>query len=80
MSDESPTPPSVPQIDGWEARFVGQEPRLSEVVDLYRELGFEVRIEPYKTGCSAEGECEECFKDSPTPVFVVYVSKIENKS
>jgi len=31
--------------DGWCRRFVGAPPRLEEVVELYRSLGHEVRLE-----------------------------------
>ncbi len=63
----------IDDIDGWEERFTGEEPRLSEVVEMYRELGFEVRIEPYQY-CD-DGECRECFKDTKVPISVVYVRK-----
>jgi len=42
--------------EGWTRQFVASEPRLSEAVDLYRELGYEVRLEPL----SKEPECEGC--------------------
>jgi len=31
---------------GWVRQFVTDEPRLSEAVELYKELGYEVRLEP----------------------------------
>ena len=43
--------------DGWEKRFTTDEPRLSEAVEQYREIGFEVLIEPVDT--SSE-ECTSC--------------------
>ena len=39
---------------GWEKRFTIEEPRLSEMAELYRELGFEVLIEP------VDPSSEEC--------------------
>lgn len=30
---------------GWQRQFTTEEPRLSEAVELYRELGYEVRLE-----------------------------------
>lgn len=59
--------------DRWEERFTGEDPRLSEVAEMYRELGFDVRIEPIRF-CD-EGVCRECFKDSKVPISVVYVRK-----
>jgi hypothetical protein len=31
--------------DGWRRRFVGGPPRLEEMVELYQELGHDVRVE-----------------------------------
>jgi len=46
--------------EGWEKRFTIDEPRLSEMVDQYRRLGFEVRLEP--VDISSE-ECTDCLTD-----------------
>ena len=46
--------------EGWEKRFTTDEPRLSEMVDQYRQLGFEVRLEP--VDISSE-ECTDCLTD-----------------
>ncbi len=43
--------------EGWEKRFTMDEPRLSEMVEQYKEIGFEVLIEPVDT--SSE-ECTSC--------------------
>lgn len=37
---------AVLEEEGWRRRMVVSEPRLSEVVELYESLGFEVRLEP----------------------------------
>lgn len=65
--------PEALEIKGWEARYIGDEPRLSEQVELYRELGFEVRVEPFNAE-DCEG-CVECFEDSTTPIMVLYIRK-----
>ncbi len=72
--DESLT--SAPAKEGWETRFFGQEPRLSEVTELYEELGFEVLVEPLlKNSCAG---CTECFEgNAPNPLFVVYTRRTE---
>ncbi len=44
--------------EGWEKRFTIDEPRLSEMVEQYKELGFEVLLEP--VDISSE-ECTTCF-------------------
>jgi hypothetical protein len=43
--------------EGWEKRFIMDEPRLSEAVAQYEEIGFEVLLEPVDT--SSE-ECTSC--------------------
>ncbi|MDY6862318.1 MAG: hypothetical protein SV062_04925 [Thermodesulfobacteriota bacterium] len=47
--------------EGWTKQFVTNEPRLSEMVETYRSIGFAVRLEPVLTGKEAkEDECKEC--------------------
>jgi hypothetical protein len=48
--------------EGWTRRFVSNEPRLSEMVELYRSMGHEVHLEPLPpVDCdSADEESEEC--------------------
>ena len=46
--------------EGWEKRFAADEPRLSEMVDQYKELGFEVLLEPSDP---LSEECTACIKD-----------------
>jgi len=41
---------------GWTRQFVANEPRLSEAADMYRQLGYEVHLEPLPK----EPECESC--------------------
>jgi hypothetical protein len=43
--------------EGWTKRFVIGEPRLSEVVEVYKQAGFEVCLQPFPT---KERECETC--------------------
>jgi len=43
--------------DGWSKRFTIDEPRLSEAVAQYEEIGFEVLLEPVNT---SSGECTSC--------------------
>jgi hypothetical protein len=42
--------------EGWVKQFVVNEPRLSEAVELYKEAGFDVHLEPLPKG----KECETC--------------------
>ena len=43
--------------EGWSKRFTMDEPRLSEAVAQYEEIGFEVLLDPVDT--SSE-ECTSC--------------------
>ena len=40
---------------GWVRRFTGEEPRLSEMKELYESLGMEVLVES-----AIPDECQEC--------------------
>jgi len=60
----------APKKKDWETRFFGNEPRLSELVELYEELGFEVKVETISAEkCSG---CTECFEGSTEPMKVIY--------
>jgi hypothetical protein len=57
-------------------RYVGSEPRLSEVVELYGELGFVVEVETLDP--SQCGGCTTCFENPVgDPARVVYVKVSE---
>ena len=76
--------------EGWKRRMVVSEPRLSEVVQMYEQLGFEVRLEPVDPDDPqwAEDECTICLEDPQfaETIRVVYtrpkpgVVHIENDS
>jgi hypothetical protein len=57
--------------EGWSRRSVASEPRLSEMVALYRDLGFEVRLEPLDEEEKA-GDCFVCFEEDPSRFRVIY--------
>ena len=61
---------------GWMKRATYDEPRLSEIVDLYKELGFEVYIQPFNP--LEETICAECLKVSPQKYKTVYTRKAAN--
>jgi hypothetical protein len=46
--------------EGWEKRFIADEPRLSEAVQQYEEIGFEVLLEPVDPGSQ---DCTACLTD-----------------
>lgn len=60
--------------EGWLRRSVASEPRLSEMVELYRDLGFEVRLEPLDDEEKDEG-CTTCFDEDPSRFNVIYTRR-----
>jgi hypothetical protein len=61
--------------EGWKRMATYSEPRLSEMVEEYKELGFEVRIEEV----DLEGEeCSECIQLEPESTKTIYVRKNGN--
>lgn len=59
---------------GWIKRTIIDEPRLSEIVDEYESLGFEVRLEPVDTDEMDEG-CRRCYGNNAARFRTVYVRK-----
>jgi hypothetical protein len=45
--------------DGWERRFMADAERAREAVELYEELGYEVRSEAVRAEDVAD-DCEDC--------------------
>lgn len=60
--------------EGWQRRFVGGPPRLNEQVELYRSLGYEVRLE-HLAGEEIREECGDCIL-ALTVFRVVYTRKL----
>ncbi len=56
--------------NGWEKRATYDEPRLTEMVEMYEEIGLTVHLEPVdllnKPGCS------DCFKAAPEKYKTIY--------
>lgn len=59
---------------GWEKRGVYDEPKLSELCEFYKELGFEVIVQPYKPDGS---ECGYCYEKNKENFKVVFTKKIK---
>jgi hypothetical protein len=63
---------------GWEKRFITCEPRLSEMVETYKEIEFEVLLEPLPAkeemdaeSCG-EGGCTACFDVDRERYRIIY--------
>ncbi len=57
------------QKQGWEKRFTMDEPRLSEMVEQYKELGFEVLLEPVDTSSEECTTCITAFSDRYKTIY-----------
>jgi len=67
---------------GWEKRFLADEPRLSEMKEMYESIGFEVLLEPLPgkeelAGC-AESGCTECMDLDPGRYRTIYTRAKED--
>ena len=70
--DPSQDPPVEPvDLSGWEQRTTIDEPRLSELVELYEELGFEVVLRAIDRETLGEG-CNECYLNQPERFRTIY--------
>ncbi len=59
--------------EGWEKRTTYDEPRLSEMVQFYEELGFEVLLQPLDP--AEETACSECMLLNPENYKTVFTRK-----
>lgn len=60
--------------EGWERRLVASGDRLSEIVELYKEIGFDVHLEPLPEKCENE-ECRACYELNREKYKIVYTRK-----
>ena len=58
---------------GWVRQTTYDEPRLSEIVEAYEEMGLEVLIEPFDP--DDEPGCSVCMKNQPGRYKTVYTRK-----
>ncbi len=63
------------KADGWSRNCLIDEPRLSEIVKLHEELGFEVLLEPAYPSVCKEQECTSCFQENPDSCKIVYIRR-----
>jgi hypothetical protein len=60
--------------EGWVRQFTTDEPRLSEAVELYRSLGYEVRLEPAEF--NRENElCKVCVQSDCEKYKTIYIRR-----
>ena len=63
---------------GWVRQFVTDEPRLSEAVELYKEIGYEVRLEE-ATFEEVNQLCKNCLQSDCAKYKTIYIRKIVGK-
>jgi hypothetical protein len=60
FSDAQLQPDRSLVAQGWERRFTADEQRAMEAVELYRQLGYEVRVEPVLPE-ELQDDCQHCW-------------------
>lgn len=58
---------------GWERQATYDEPRLSEMADLYKDIGLEVHLEPFHP--DEEPGCTSCMAIMPERYKTIYTRK-----
>ncbi|MFX0113328.1 MAG: hypothetical protein ACFFB3_02150 [Candidatus Hodarchaeota archaeon] len=76
MSKNSSNREAELRKDGWIKRSALDEPRLSEAVELYKSLGFEVKLEPAQPG-DLGANCSVCYSDICDKFTMIYTRKKE---
>lgn len=61
-------------IDGWERQTTTDEPRLSELVEFYEELGFEVLLRPAALEELGQ-DCTDCMRAAPDRFRTIYTRR-----
>jgi hypothetical protein len=59
---------------GWERRFIAGPARAEEMMQLYRDLGFEVAADPIQPQLF-EGDCEDCRLLAQLQFKMIYTRK-----
>jgi hypothetical protein len=60
--------------EGWERRFTSDAQRAQEAIELYTQLGYEVRAEPLLPE-QFSGECEGCHSQDISKFKTIYTRK-----
>jgi len=59
FSDAQLEPDPALIAEGWERRFTADEERTKEVVELYTQLGYEVKAVPVRAD-ELDDDCQDC--------------------
>ena len=55
---------------GWEKKATYDDPRLTEMVDMYEEIGLEIHLEPFNA--EYEDACTGCLRQFPDQFKTIY--------
>ena len=62
------------ESEGWVRRYIAHASRLDEAVELYSQLGYEVRVEP-AAFTDFDARCKDCASLSFCQFKVIYTRK-----
>ncbi len=65
------------QRQGWQRRSTHDEPRLSELAQMYRELGLQVLLEPCEP--ASDQGCASCTALDPERYKTIYTKEMEEE-
>ncbi|MCG6963061.1 MAG: hypothetical protein LJE95_07320 [Acidobacteria bacterium] len=71
MAEKSGPQGDAVDEEGWTKQTTTDEPRLSELVELYQELGFEVQLRPVSRE-DLGADCAECYLVFPERFRTIY--------
>lgn len=55
---------------GWTKQVTLDEPRLSDVIEMYEEIDLEIHLEPFDP--AGESGCTQCMQQSPENYKTIY--------
>ena len=67
------TPEETLISQGWNKKATYDEPRLTEMVEMYEQIGLEVHLEPFNA--ANEDGCTGCLQQFPDRFKTIYTRK-----
>ena len=58
------------EADGWIRKSINDEPRLSELVETYKSLGMDVKLEPVDPEM-LDQDCDTCMRENPEQFKII---------
>lgn len=60
---------------GWERRYILDNHRVSEQVEMYESIGFEVKVQDVDPNNLPQEYCKECYIANPEKYKILYTRK-----